>query len=267
MGSCLGHRRILWLPQYDDGNTCVTNMQDYILGVCGWPKLGRGALNRCDARDPGAHVSRSVPVPGVVGTLGCALRTAHRDDPAARRPAQHRLRQAPRRPGQEPPRDPALPQAPHRTRDLPAPHRPARGPQRRRPATTAHPTRTRHRRRSPSPSTPGPHGSQNPKQANATHETSPSATNNTSPISRLDTHRRVNSTGGCDSSAMMAVRRSQHPTGGGTEYGTTPQIRGTRAHRGHGRSGRRRRGDGPALGEAPLDGVSRTRSRQRPRRL
>ena len=42
-------------------------MQDYILGVCGWPKLGRGALNRCDARDPGAHVSRSVPVPGVVG--------------------------------------------------------------------------------------------------------------------------------------------------------------------------------------------------------
>ena len=35
----------------------------------------------------------------------------------------------------------------------------------------------------------GPHGSQNSKQANATTETSPSATNNTSPISRLDTHR------------------------------------------------------------------------------
>ena len=25
-----------------------------ILGVCSWPKLGRGALNRCDTADPGA---------------------------------------------------------------------------------------------------------------------------------------------------------------------------------------------------------------------
>ena len=51
---------------------------------------------------------------------------------------------------------------------------------------------------------------------------------------------------------MMAGCPSQHRTRGGTQYGTTPQLRGTRSRRGDDSSGRRR--DGPALGQAPLDG-------------
>ena len=41
----------------------------------------------------------------------------------------------------------------------------------------------------------------------------------------------VTSTGGCDRSAMMAGCSGQHPTGGGSQYGTAPQLRGTRARR------------------------------------
>ena len=56
---------------------------------------------------------------------------------------------------QDPTRDHPLPQAPHRTRDLPAAHPPAPSPTRREPAPPAHPTRPHPRRRSPSP--PHPH--------------------------------------------------------------------------------------------------------------
>ena len=59
--------------------------------------------------------------------------------------ARQRLR------GQDPPRDRALPQAPHRTRDLQAAHRPAPSAPRRRPATPAHTTRARHPPDSPRP--------------------------------------------------------------------------------------------------------------------
>ena len=84
-----------------------------------------------------------------------------------------------------------LPQAPHRTRDIPAAHRPAPGPTRRQPAPPAHPTRAHHRHRSPSPAHPHhPHLSTR-GGASTTTATSPNATNEacTSPNSRVDKHR------------------------------------------------------------------------------
>ena len=53
-------------------------------------------------------------------------------------------------PRQDPTRDPALPQTPHRTRDLPPAHRPAPDPPRNGPTPTTNPTRPHPQRHSPS---------------------------------------------------------------------------------------------------------------------
>ena len=79
--------------------------------------------------------------------------------------------------------------------------------------------------------------------------------------------RTVTSTGGCDRSAMMAGRQVSIRTGGGSEYGTACQLRRARPRRGDVHRGRRGRGDSPAAGQAPLDGVPRARPRRRPLRL
>ena len=114
----------------------------------------RGVLRRAVRHQPhrgvlGAH--RAPPAQPQRQPARQQRPVAHRHGPAALRRAQHRLRPPPTRRGQDPPRDRALPQAPHRTRDLPAAHRPAPSAQRRRPAPTAHPTRTHHPPDSPSP--------------------------------------------------------------------------------------------------------------------
>ena len=42
-----------WCPKM---RSCALTRHDALHpgGVCGWPRLGRGALNRCDAADPGS---------------------------------------------------------------------------------------------------------------------------------------------------------------------------------------------------------------------
>ena len=62
-------------PHFREGSTSWRTAHEPRRFACGCPKMWSCALTRCDARDPGAYVSRSVPVPGVVGALGCALWT------------------------------------------------------------------------------------------------------------------------------------------------------------------------------------------------
>ena len=95
---------------------------------------------------------------------------AHRDGPAPLRPTNQRLRHPTPRRGQQRPRDHPQPQTLHRTRNLPAAHRPSSRPSRSRPATTTPTQRNdpRHRSRSPqrlahSHLTPRPTGQQSIK--------------------------------------------------------------------------------------------------------
>ena len=95
-----------------------------------------------------------------------ANREPHTNAPPARRPAHQGLRRPPHRHGQEPQRDPALPQTRHRPRSMaPADPPPTRTPHRR-PAPPAPRTRTH-----PHPSRPPPEHPPGPDQRTRTRHT------------------------------------------------------------------------------------------------
>ena len=74
----------------------------------------------------------------------------------------------------------------------------------------------------------------------------------------------ANSTGGCVRSAMMAGQHATQPTGGGFQYGTAFVSRRARSDRGDGPGGAWCRGDGAAVGPAPLDDPARAGPGRRP---